>query len=182
MRKEIYKVKNPKRIVFGDPLYFEEFKGAELKRLTVDYKSPKHFDATRLVLEEEPNEELPKYMNRSITLYLAPHQTIDVYTSGQIYASQKIAEKDIGVDTARYYLNIDGRDDEIQTGGDGWWGRFEEYYRENGKGRISDAAVLTVAIPEEYSFEGMKELAGYFFEDMQPDVPKKQKKKEGPTR
>lgn len=30
MRKEIYKVKNPKRIVFGDPLYFEEFKGASL--------------------------------------------------------------------------------------------------------------------------------------------------------
>ena len=104
MRQEIYKVKNPKRIVFGDPLYFEEFKGAELKRLTVDYRPPKHFDAARLVLEEEPNEELPKYMNRSITLYLAPHQTIDVYTSGQIYASQKIAKKDIGVDTARYYL------------------------------------------------------------------------------
>lgn len=38
MRKEIYKIKNPKHIVFGDPLYFEDFKGAELKRLTVDYK------------------------------------------------------------------------------------------------------------------------------------------------
>ena len=41
MRKEIYKIKNPKHIVFGDPLYFEDFKGAELKRLTVDYKPPK---------------------------------------------------------------------------------------------------------------------------------------------
>ena len=39
MRKEIYKIKSPKHIVFGDPLYFEEFKGAELKRLTVDYKT-----------------------------------------------------------------------------------------------------------------------------------------------
>ena len=48
MRKEIYKIKNPKHIVFGDPLYFEDFKGAELKRLTVDYKPPKSFDAARL--------------------------------------------------------------------------------------------------------------------------------------
>lgn len=57
MRKEIYKIKNPKHIVFGDPLYFEDFKGAELKRLTVDYKPPKSFDAARLVLLEKPNEK-----------------------------------------------------------------------------------------------------------------------------
>ena len=182
MRKEIYKIKIPKRIVFGDPLYFEEYKGAELKRLTVDYKPAKQFDAARLVLEEEQNKELPEYMNRSMTLYLAPHQTIDVYAGGQMYASQKIAEKDIGVDTARYYLNIDGRDDEIKTGGDGWWGRFEEYYRQIGRGRLSDAVVLTIAIPEEYDFEGMKELAGYFFEDLQLISLQKQKKKEGPAR
>lgn len=61
MRKEIYKIKNPKHIVFGDPLYFEEFKGAELKRLTVDYKTPKSFDAARLVLLEKPNEKSPEY-------------------------------------------------------------------------------------------------------------------------
>ena len=60
MRKEIYKIKNPKHIVFGDPLYFEDFKGAELKRLTVDYKPPKSFDAARLVLLEKPNEKYPR--------------------------------------------------------------------------------------------------------------------------
>lgn len=27
--KEIYKVQTPKRIVFGDPLYFEEFSGPQ---------------------------------------------------------------------------------------------------------------------------------------------------------
>lgn len=182
MRKEIYKVKCPKRIVFGDPMYFEEFKGAELKRLTVDYKTSKFFDAARLVLEEEPNEELPEYMERWMTLYLAPHQTIDVYVSEKIYPHQKVADKRIGVDTARYYLNVDGRDDEIHTGGDGWWGCFEEYYREIGKGRLYDAIVLNIAIPEQYDFEGMKELAGYFFEGMERIPPQKQKKQEGPSR
>ena len=95
---------------------------------------------------------------------------------------QKIDGKSIGVDTARYYLSIDGRDDIIRTGADGWWGSFEEYYRENGKGRISNAVVLTVAIPEEQDFNWMKQMAGYFFEDMQPVTPKKQKKMDGPSR
>ena len=35
MRKEIYKVKCPQHIVFGDPMYFERFRGNELNRLTV---------------------------------------------------------------------------------------------------------------------------------------------------
>lgn len=182
MRKEIYRIKNPKHIVFGDPLYFEDFKGAELKRLTVDYTTPKSFDAARLVLLEKPNEKYPEYTDRTMTLYLAPRQTIDVYADEKIYASQKIDGKSIGVDTARYYLSIDGRDDIIRTGADGWWGSFEEYYRENGKGRISDAVVLTVVIPEEQDFNWMKQMAEYFFEDMQPVTPKKEKKMDGPSR
>ena len=182
MRKEIYKIKCPKHIIFGDPQYFEEFKGAELKRLTVDYKPSEYFDTARLVLQEQPNQEFPDYMERSITLYLAPRQTMETYLKGMIFTSQKVAQKNIGVDTARYYFNVDGRDDEIKTEGDGWWGYFEEYYRQNGKDRISDAVVLTVAIPEDYDFDGMKQLAGYFFGDMQPDIPQKQKKKDSPIR
>ncbi len=41
MRKEIYKVKCPQHIVFGDPMYFERFRGNELNRLTVDYRPSK---------------------------------------------------------------------------------------------------------------------------------------------
>ena len=182
MRKEIYKVKCPQHIVFGDPMYFERFRGNELNRLTVDYRPSKYFDAARLVLKEEPNHELSEYVNRSITLYAAPRRTIEVYAGEQIYTFQKISAKNIGVDTATYYLNIDGRKAEIKTGGDGWWGRFEEYYREAGKDRLSDAVVLTIAMPEEYDFEGMKELAGYFFEDLQPISPQKQQKREMPAR
>ena len=85
MRKEIYKVKCPQHIVFGDPMYFERFRGNELNRLTVDYRPSKYFDTARLVLKEEPNRELSEYMNRSITLYAAPRQTIDVYACEQIY-------------------------------------------------------------------------------------------------
>ena len=51
MRKETYKIKCPKHIVFGDPLYFEEYKGELLKKLVVDYEVPAKFDTARLVLE-----------------------------------------------------------------------------------------------------------------------------------
>ena len=91
MRKEIYKIKNPKHIVFGDPLYFEDFKGAELKRLTVDYKPPKSFDAARLVLLEKSNEKYPEYTDRTMTLYLAPRQTIDCALPG--FVDSKNEEK-----------------------------------------------------------------------------------------
>ena len=145
----------------------------------MDYKLPKHFDAARLVLQEKPNEEYPEYIDRAMICYLAPSQTIDVYVGERMYSSQKIEEKEIGVDTARYYFSVDGRDDEIKTGGDGWWGSFEEFYRENGKDRVSDAVALTVAMPGNVNFDRMKELAGYFFEDMQllPDKEKVKKPK-----
>ncbi len=31
--KETYKVKTPKKIIFGDPWYFEQYSGEELQRL-----------------------------------------------------------------------------------------------------------------------------------------------------
>lgn len=37
MATEIYRVKCPRHIAVGDPLYFEQFKGEELKIHTVDY-------------------------------------------------------------------------------------------------------------------------------------------------
>lgn len=93
MRKEIYKIKCPKHIIFGDPQYFEEFKGAKLKRLTVDYKPSEYFDTARLVLQEQPNQEFPDYMERSITLYLAPRQTMETYLKGMIFTSQEVPKR-----------------------------------------------------------------------------------------
>ncbi len=51
MRKEIYSAKCPKRLQFGDPMYFEEFKGEKLASLVADCRLPRHF-AARGVLKE----------------------------------------------------------------------------------------------------------------------------------
>lgn len=102
---------------------------------------------------------------------------METYLKGIIFTSPEIAQKNIGVDTARYYFNVNGCGDEIKTEGDGWWGCFEEYYRKNGKDRISDAVVLTVAIPENYDFDRMKQLAGISLEICSRTFLKSRRKK-----
>ena len=101
----------------------------------------------------------------------------------KIYASQKIEQKEIGVDSARYLIDVDGRYEDIRTGGDGYWGDYQELYREiNGK-KYVDAVVISISMPDDMSFESMKRLAEYFFEDMSPDrEPKKADKKKGRDR
>lgn len=47
--KGIDRVKMSEKIVFGDPMYFEQMKGDELKSLTVDFKPPPGFD-TKVIL------------------------------------------------------------------------------------------------------------------------------------
>lgn len=74
--KETYKIKRPDHIVFGDPLYFEQFKGARLKKLVTDYHVLTKFDTARLVLEEKSFSNCPDMMNRTI-----PFKSILILTS-----------------------------------------------------------------------------------------------------
>ena len=88
----------------------------------------------------------------------------------------------IGVDRCCYYLKVDDQEAAITTTGDGWWGNFDELYRRDGKTRISDCVMIEIAMPEDQDFNDMKRMAEYFFKDMEPLIPKKQKKKEAPAR
>jgi len=179
LKKEIYSLKCPRRFQFGDSMYFEEFTGKKLKNLVVDCKPPDYF-AAKIVLVEEPMEEYPDEMNRTMTLYLAPKETLDVYVDGCIYKSQKVEEKEIGVDTASYLIVVDGREEKISTGGDGYWGNYIEISHERGTGSILDAMAVTICMPEFEDFESMKHLVNYFFEDVQllesPDIQSQQLK------
>lgn len=139
MRKESYKVKNPKEIIFGDSMYFEEFTGRRLDELIVDFKPPQYFEA-RVILTEQPMEEYPEFMEQTMTLQLAPEQTLKVYMDGCMYESQEVKEKVIGVDTARYLIQVDEREEILHTGGDGYWGSFQEIAHKHGNRRILDAA------------------------------------------
>ena len=60
VRKEKFKIKCPKRIQFGDPMYFEDYKNEpeRLKKLVVDYKPKPEFKAGVVLTEMEYPEFL----------------------------------------------------------------------------------------------------------------------------
>lgn len=94
--KETYSVKCPKHIVWGDPWYFERYKGEELDKLVINIYPPNRFIA-RLVLQEEPCEEFPDYLIRTMTLFMAPEQTIETYMQEMMYEGQEQAIKNISM-------------------------------------------------------------------------------------
>lgn len=86
VRKEKFKIKCPKRIQFGDPLYYEDFKDKpeRLKKLVVDYKPKPEFKAGVLLTEME-YPEFPGYMARTMTVYFAPEQYLSTYLDEKMY-------------------------------------------------------------------------------------------------
>ncbi len=174
MRKETYEVRCPQRVIFGDPSYFEEFKGERLAGLVADY-SPPPFSEARVVLEEKQMEDCPEFMERTMTLYTAPQRTIQTYMNGCMYKGQEQAVKEIGVDTACYMLEVDGRSDHIKTGGDGYWGDCQEFYFIHKGSRILDAVVTHISMPDYMDFDDMKQHAAYFFEGLQQTAGQEEK-------
>ena len=161
MKREVYSVKCPSHIQFGDPMYFERFDEEKLSRLVGDYKPSKDFEA-RVVLEENGIED------SKMVLYLARYGLIDTYMKGYMYETQKQKGKLIGVDTVAYLLNIDGRTDVIDTGGDGYWGDCQEFYHTHKGKEFLDAVIITVIMPEFENFASMKGRLQYFFKDICP--------------
>lgn len=179
VRDEIYEAKCPSHIVFGDPLYFDEYKD-RLDELVIDYRPPKTFEL-RVVLEERYTSIFPRCTYLRAALYMAPAETMNVYLQGKKYDVQKLAEKEIGLDTGRYLLDVDGRDDEIDVGANIVCGRLTELYRidvATGK-RIVDAAIITLELPDDMSIEKLRTQASYFFEDMQQVEQKEPEKRRG---
>lgn len=166
VKKEIYVVDCPTHIRFGDPMYFERFEGQKLDRLVVNCKVPKNFVA-RVVLQEQPIEDLPGEMLNTMTLYMAPERTISTYMDGYCYKGQEVEQKEIGVDTVTYLFEADGRYEEFNTEGDGYWGESREFSRIRDGRSIIDAAVITVCMPETRGFEDMRRLVHYFFQGAQ---------------
>ena len=189
LRKEIYRVKHPDRITFGDPYYFEQFHGDKLRRLTCDLKVPVWMDA-RLVLREDLMEREDygdddlfarfsedEWKRRALVIYLAPPDTMQTYLDGMRYESHKSEEKQIGVDTASYLLRVDDRTETVHTAADGYWGGVETLYRVSDGEPCHDAVIITVEMPEDHDFAAMKALAERCFPNMKQIVKTKHRER-----
>lgn len=118
-------MKCPKRVRFGDPMYFEEYKGKKLASLVADCKPPHNFVA-KVVLAEVPMKGYLDEMSRTTTLCMVPKETIDTC--------------------------VDGRYEEIHTGADGYWGNCMDLSRGQSKNRILDAMAVSVCMLESENF------------------------------
>lgn len=177
LRSEGYKVACRKKIIVGDPLYFEEYSGEKLKSLVADYMPPEFFEA-RVRLSEIELDIMPGIPLCSMDIYLAPKETISTYVDGMMYETQEIKSKAIGVDTARYLICVNDRSDTIHTDGDGYWGVCEEYISKSGNKRCIDAIVIRMSMPENETFDNVKQRIQYFFKDVQPVKDRKIRIKE----
>lgn len=185
LHKEIFRIKCPKRITIGDPYYFETESLARLKELVADYKPPRFYEG-KIILTESEMLDLSEGKFNSIEIYMAPRETMETYIQGYMYEGQEVVQKPIGVDTAKYFMEIDGRRESFHTGADGYWGDVYEYrHTENQKVQV-DGVLIVMTMPDYMSYENVKNTMDYLFEDMrliqQEQIEKKSQKKTVPER
>ena len=156
--KEIYKVKPPKRVILGDPKYFEQFSGARLCKRIVDFKVPKAF-AARVVLQKEKREGAG-----TLLLYLAPKDHLRNHMRGLLCQGQESKIRQIALESKRYHVRIDKNEDSI-CAENGCWACFEEVLHwENGK-KVLDAAILSITTPASETMQEMRQRVQYFFQN-----------------
>ncbi len=180
LRKEVFKIKCPKRITIGDPYYFETESPARLKELVADYKPP-HFYEGKIILTESEMLDLSEGKFNSVEIYMAPKETMETYIRGYMYEGQEVVQKPIGVDTAKYFMEIDGRRESFHTGADGYWGDAYEYRHTESQKVQVDGVLIVMTMPDYMSYENVKNTMNYLFEDMRSiqheQTVKKSKKK-----
>lgn len=171
LEQKVYEVKTPKTIIFGDPMYFEDFEDdpKRLKSLIAELKLTKNQIAqfvSRVVIKNERFEDEGfEFDSISMNIYIAPSEHIGTYMNDQYYKVQKETTKDIGVDSACYLLQVDDNYDEFRTGADGYWGCHTTYSRTiNGKKHV-DAHIVSITMTEDLSMEDVEQYLKYFFKD-----------------
>lgn len=175
MMKEMYSVKCPEHIVFGDPWYFKTEPEDRLKSLVVDCIVPKEFEAIVSLESMVRDGNDCKIMH----IYLAPKGEAELYANGMCYESQEVKQRPIPVDTAEYKLKIDGREDIVHTGADGYWGSYLCFYDKGDTSKRPEASVIAVYMPDYEDFKDMRNRMEFFFQDIKPleKSPEKEKPK-----
>lgn len=97
------------------------------------------------------------------------HQRIDrqydALLEGCVYEGQEVNDRRIGVDTAKYLIDVDGAFDEIHTGADGHWGNHLKIGRNINGNEIVDCEIIRIYMPEEETMDSMRQRFRYFFSD-----------------
>lgn len=164
----------PKKVVFGDPSYFEDYADNKkrLKDLTINMnlntKKYNEFEclvSLRKTIDEDFSEDMYSIVISLINAKTCGHVK-GLYVSNMQYEDQKLNRKIYGVDTAEYYVSIDDKDDWIKTGADGYWAEVSTYTRKINGTTITDAVLVEINMPDDFSEKEVEKYINYFFKDL----------------
>lgn len=130
-REEVFDTKMVKNIKVGDPMYFEQQTGLDLT-YSKRFRRPGWFGRMKIIEQEEVfsfRGEDRTFTETIAKIFFAPNEEIlSTYLNNKVYVDQKVKETSIGVDTARYIVEVQDRLIEVGTGSDGFMGTVWEIY------------------------------------------------------
>ncbi|TGY91793.1 hypothetical protein E5329_20065 [Petralouisia muris] len=183
MRKEKYKAKCPKQILMADPAYFEGDGKNPYEYDRMAYEPPPGFKMG-ILLSERWDPVLAGETLYMMGLYFAPEENLDRYMDFGIEECYSCSQYYVVVDNVRYRVTADGRQHDVETGAEGDWGLYQEFYSLEGKSTRLCAVHIGFLVPKREAFERMREMMYSLFEGVQPERKEKHpgKKRDSPCR
>lgn len=168
LKKEMARIKPFRNVRIGDPLYFEEMAaGSEnknLKTLTVDTKTRCCTAGACVISLDHNTNDSFEWDDIQVDVYLAAdEQQLATYLAGRWYGEKTVRERhQLGCDTARFEMEIDGRYDLFHTGADGFFGEAVKYKQYFG------FSISLSFDPDFFSYDEIKERMEYLFNIKDP--------------
>ena len=163
VRTAEYRIKPFKHIRIGDPMYFDNIEAGidvqRYKKFVCDIKTT-CCKVGAIKIEEHTNHyDFGDFNHINVDVFLAHnHEQLDVYKDGCWYGEDTLKKRyELGCDTARYEIEVDGRYEEVHTGADGFYGELQhmkQYY----------GLMLNLSFDASlFSFEDVERLMDYLF-------------------
>lgn len=138
VNRKKFSIKPFKKIVIGDPSYFDELdNGSEnkyLKDITCNFNTTCCNVGSVIITENTSdlyfgNDAKPiKSCEVLVDFYLASSEKqLDIYENGKWFGKETLKkEYELGCDTACFEMTIDNEYDEFRTGSDGYYGNVKQ--------------------------------------------------------
>lgn len=162
MAKKDFMVDLPKKIIFGDPFYFDELKGAKLNNLVTKLSKKDINPNWKCAIRIECSIDENGYEDNRLIIVMSEEKDIPVYINYKHYSNQELKEKRIGVDSASYLIETDISYAEIKTGADGFWGCETKMY----SNEKLDAIRICIFVPDFIEKEKIEENYMYIFKNI----------------
>ncbi len=161
MRTKVFRATCPRRVLWGDPVYLAGDTVDTAASVIKEQSIPESFQA-KIILEERHDEEYIDVVMLNVGIYMAREQQLPMYLKNMMFSSQEEIVYPVNVNSAGYLLDIDGRSAMLRTESNGCWGYGCFLYW----GKMLDALILDIGLPETETMESAEQLIAALFENV----------------